>query len=137
MEHAAGKTPRLLPPSTPAHTCENTHPPLQVAHRLSTVQACDRIYVLREGLVAEYGTHAALLAARGIYHDMWEMQRVQAVLEEHLGLTGAEAGSPTPSHSAGQQEGPEDGQKGGVSPPGGGSLDGGEEAAAAAQALAS
>jgi hypothetical protein len=33
-----------------------------VAHRLSTVQGCDRIYVLADGLVAEQGTHAQLMA---------------------------------------------------------------------------
>jgi len=38
-----------------------------VAHRLSTVEACDCIYVLDGGRVVESGTHAELLAARGAY----------------------------------------------------------------------
>jgi ABC transporter ATM len=51
-----------------------------VAHRLSTVQGCDRIYVLREGEVAEEGTHAELMARQGgVYAEMWRMQAAQQV----------------------------------------------------------
>lgn len=45
-----------------------------VAHRLSTVMACDKIVVLSEGSVAEEGTHAELMACGGVYADMWAMQ---------------------------------------------------------------
>lgn len=61
-----------------------------VAHRLSTIQNVDRIYVLSDGVVAEQGTHAQLMAARGLYYDMWRMQRAQAVLEEHLAAEEAQ-----------------------------------------------
>jgi energy-coupling factor transporter ATP-binding protein EcfA2 len=50
-----------------------------VAHRLSTVQHCDRIYVVREGKVEEAGTHGELMARRGVYYDMWQMQAAQEV----------------------------------------------------------
>ena len=51
---------------------------LTIAHRLSTVVDADEIIVLHEGRVAERGTHADLLAERGIYARMWAMQAEQA-----------------------------------------------------------
>ena len=51
---------------------------LVIAHRLSTVVDADEIVVLVDGHVAERGTHAALLAARGTYARMWALQAVDA-----------------------------------------------------------
>jgi ATP-binding cassette subfamily B protein len=45
-----------------------------VSHRLSSVRRADRIVVLREGHVAEDGTHAELVAARGGYAHMFALQ---------------------------------------------------------------
>ncbi|MHA6630324.1 ABC transporter ATP-binding protein [Pseudonocardia sichuanensis] len=45
---------------------------LVIAHRLQTVQAADRILVLRDGVVAEQGRHTELLAAGGTYAEFWE-----------------------------------------------------------------
>ena len=45
-----------------------------IAHRLSTVRKADRIIVLRDGEIAEEGTHTELLASEGIYwqlHDVY------------------------------------------------------------------
>jgi ATP-binding cassette subfamily B protein len=47
---------------------------LVIAHRLSTVQAMDRIVVLAEGRVVEQGTHGQLLAAGGVYAGLWAHQ---------------------------------------------------------------
>ena len=50
---------------------------LVIAHRLSTVTDADEILVLREGAIVERGSHAALLAADGVYADMWAAQQVE------------------------------------------------------------
>jgi len=45
-----------------------------IAHRLSTVQHVDRILVLHKGRLIEQGTHNELLARRGAYHRLYELQ---------------------------------------------------------------
>ncbi len=45
-----------------------------IAHRLSTVQRADRILVLHGGVLREQGTHQELLAARGLYHKLYQLQ---------------------------------------------------------------
>jgi len=50
------------------------HTTLVIAHRLSTVVDADRILVMSSGRVIESGTHAQLLAAGGVYREMWELQ---------------------------------------------------------------
>jgi len=51
---------------------------LVIAHRLSTVVACDLIYVMKAGRVIELGTHADLLAAGGEYAQLWQAQTGRA-----------------------------------------------------------
>jgi len=48
-----------------------------IAHRLSTVRHADEILVLQKGVIAERGTHDALLATNGIYKKLVEMQEVK------------------------------------------------------------
>ena len=45
-----------------------------IAHRLSTVRQADLIVVLKDGQIAEQGTHEELLAANGIYQNIYELQ---------------------------------------------------------------
>jgi ATP-binding cassette subfamily B multidrug efflux pump len=47
---------------------------IAIAHRLSTIQDMDHILVLHKGVVRETGTHQALLAARGIYYRLYQLQ---------------------------------------------------------------
>ncbi len=47
---------------------------LVIAHRLSTIQRADRIVVLHKGRVREVGTHQELLAERGIYYKLYQLQ---------------------------------------------------------------
>ena len=42
-----------------------------IAHRLSTITAADCIYVIKDGAVADSGTHDALLSRHGLYETMW------------------------------------------------------------------
>ena len=48
---------------------------IMIAHRLTTVQNADRIYVLKDGKIAEEGTHAQLMEQNGLYHDMYDEYR--------------------------------------------------------------
>ncbi|PKY61191.1 hypothetical protein RhiirA4_521421, partial [Rhizophagus irregularis] len=49
------------------------------AHRLSTIQHADIIFVIKDGKVAEKGTHQELLARKRIYYNM--------VQDQYLGKT--------------------------------------------------
>jgi ATP-binding cassette subfamily B multidrug efflux pump len=47
---------------------------IAIAHRLSTIQDMDRILVMHKGHLRESGTHQELLAQRGIYYRLFELQ---------------------------------------------------------------
>ncbi|MBZ3691099.1 ABC transporter ATP-binding protein/permease [Phyllobacterium calauticae] len=57
---------------------------LVIAHRLSTIIGADEIIVLKDGVIAERGRHAALLAENGLYASMWNRQREATEAEERL-----------------------------------------------------
>ncbi len=74
-----------------------------IAHRLSTIQHADRILVFHKGRLREQGAHQALLAQRGIYYRLYQLQYKEQELGipalENSPLTGGadEATIPTPS----------------------------------------
>ncbi len=47
---------------------------IAIAHRLSTLQLMDRLVIMDAGRIVEQGTHADLLAAGGLYADLWAHQ---------------------------------------------------------------
>ena len=55
---------------------------LVIAHRLSTIRNADKILVLDQGEIAEVGTHEELLAGRGVYRKLYDLQ----FLEEERSL---------------------------------------------------
>ncbi|QJE00275.1 ABC transporter ATP-binding protein/permease [Massilia forsythiae] len=50
---------------------------LVIAHRLSTIADAGQILVLDHGRIVERGTHAALIAADGLYRQMWDRQQAR------------------------------------------------------------
>ena len=53
-----------------------------IAHRLTTVQTADKIVVLAKGKVVEVGTHSELLAKKGVYYGMNQVQKL--ALEDEM-----------------------------------------------------
>jgi ATP-binding cassette subfamily B protein len=66
---------------------------LIIAHRLSTVQRADKIIVMHKGQVREMGTHQELLAHRGVYFKLYQLQyKDQEINVARMPSTGNEAG---------------------------------------------
>jgi ATP-binding cassette subfamily B protein len=56
---------------------------LTIAHRLSTIADADQILVMDKGRIIERGSHQELLAARGFYFHMWELQQQEEQSRTH------------------------------------------------------
>jgi ATP-binding cassette, subfamily B, multidrug efflux pump len=69
---------------------------LVIAHRLSTIQYADRILVFHKGRLREQGAHQELLALRGIYYRLYQLQ----YKEQELHLPQASTSAPVPSFPA-------------------------------------
>ncbi|GJL51390.1 MAG: ABC transporter ATP-binding protein [Nitrospirales bacterium] len=53
-----------------------------IAHRLTTVQTADRIFVLNHGHIVEEGPHAELLEQQGLYHHLYTLKMAELNSEE-------------------------------------------------------
>jgi ATP-binding cassette subfamily B protein len=62
---------------------------LVIAHRLSTIADAQQILVMSQGRIVERGTHTELLAARGLYTDMWERQQARTSEADTQALLGS------------------------------------------------
>jgi ATP-binding cassette subfamily B protein len=54
---------------------------LAIAHRLSTIQHMDKILVMHKGQLREMGSHQELLARRGIYYKLFQLQYTDRAIE--------------------------------------------------------
>ncbi len=66
-----------------------------IAHRLSTVREADQILVLRDGEIVERGNHSELIARRGIYRDIYELQlrpQEEVLLDAAIAAAGDDGG---------------------------------------------
>jgi ATP-binding cassette subfamily B protein len=77
---------------------------LVIAHRLSTIQYADRILVFHKGRLREQGAHQELLAQRGIYYRLYQLQYKEQELPighdgngEHLGSASQTFPAPQPA----------------------------------------
>lgn len=50
---------------------------IAIAHRLSTIKKADKIFVLDQGRIVQVGTHSELIAVKGMYLDLVNMQSFQ------------------------------------------------------------
>jgi ATP-binding cassette, subfamily B, multidrug efflux pump len=68
---------------------------LVIAHRLSTIQRADNIIVMHKGKVREMGSHQQLLANRGIYYKLYQLQYKDQELAVPTGMLGETGIQPT------------------------------------------
>jgi ATP-binding cassette subfamily B multidrug efflux pump len=70
---------------------------IAIAHRLSTIQDMDKILVLHKGVVREQGTHQELLAERGVYFKLFELQYKTMEKDEGRGRAEEVSASGSPA----------------------------------------
>jgi ABC-type multidrug transport system ATPase subunit len=77
---------------------------LIIAHRFATIWRADKILVLEEGNVIESGTHQELLAQRGQYFRLYEMQAFMDKQQQEEANGSAPHGGSTPALDGSRSE---------------------------------
>jgi ATP-binding cassette subfamily B multidrug efflux pump len=77
---------------------------LIIAHRLSTVQRADKIIVMHKGQLREMGTHQQLLAQRGIYFKLYQLQYKDQEINVARAPLRQGSGQATPANADGFRE---------------------------------
>jgi ATP-binding cassette subfamily B protein len=67
---------------------------IAIAHRLSTLRNCHRLIVIEDGRIVESGTHEELLAKKGVFYNLVEMQRKTSEIIAVGGSGGGPGGGP-------------------------------------------
>jgi ABC-type multidrug transport system fused ATPase/permease subunit len=78
---------------------------IAIAHRLSTIQDMNKILVLHKGVLRESGTHQELLAERGIYFKLFELQYKQEGSSRETADSGGEEGFELQAPGSGVESG--------------------------------
>ncbi len=52
---------------------------IAIAHRLSSIAHCDRIFYFKDGSIAETGTHQELIDLRGGYYELAQLQSLSQI----------------------------------------------------------
>lgn len=61
---------------------------ITIAHRLSTIMDCDKILVMKAGIIVEAGTHSELLQIKdGVYKSLWDHQGSRSYFERDFETT--------------------------------------------------
>ena len=88
------------------HTALKGRTSIVIAHRLSTVRDADQLLVVADGRIVERGRHEELLAANGVYAELYRTQFERQALEEAgiIADLGARRGSPQQRRPVGADE---------------------------------
>ena len=70
-----------------------------ISHRLASTRFCDRILYLADGVIAEEGTHEALLLKKGKYAELFEIQNKITEIDCTYGLLDSDKPQATKDHA--------------------------------------
>ena len=90
---------KALSPMIALETIMRGRTSIVIAHLLSTILKADSILVVKDGVIAEQGTHDELLAKGGVYRELYETQ-FRKVLDYESGHDGGQQDDAEPEDEA-------------------------------------